>query len=253
MKLISHIPLLPKLSMRGAVRPFPEYVFMAWCSMKQKMRLNDNWGSSFSTKVYPKVSGLTSCRENCKWCGSLPLGAVVSLFCWSSEFCRHNPLCCFSTSVYCSKRIFRYDSVWKLLDTPSLVTELRTGQHGFDSRQRPGFFLRHLVQTGSGAHPATHGYGSFLGLKRPGREADHLFPLPRLRMHGAVPLLTHTSAYQVFISYLSMVWSALPLPYKGIPGIYILSYFYPQAWSSCAYPLEICHWGALIIIDRKMF
>jgi hypothetical protein len=26
----------------------------------------------------------------------------------SSEFCRHNPLCCFSTSVYCCKRIFRY-------------------------------------------------------------------------------------------------------------------------------------------------
>jgi hypothetical protein len=25
----------------------------------------------------------------------------------SSEFCRHNPLCCFSTSVYCCKRIFR--------------------------------------------------------------------------------------------------------------------------------------------------
>jgi len=26
----------------------------------------------------------------------------------SSEFCRHNPLCCFSTSVYCCKRMFRY-------------------------------------------------------------------------------------------------------------------------------------------------
>jgi len=26
----------------------------------------------------------------------------------SSEFCCHNPLCCFSTSVYCCKRIFRY-------------------------------------------------------------------------------------------------------------------------------------------------
>jgi len=26
----------------------------------------------------------------------------------SSEFCRHNPLCCFSTSVYCCRRIFRY-------------------------------------------------------------------------------------------------------------------------------------------------
>jgi hypothetical protein len=26
----------------------------------------------------------------------------------SSEFCRHNTLCCFSTSVYCCKRTFRY-------------------------------------------------------------------------------------------------------------------------------------------------
>jgi hypothetical protein len=25
----------------------------------------------------------------------------------SSELCRHNPLCCFSTSVYCCKPIFR--------------------------------------------------------------------------------------------------------------------------------------------------
>jgi len=39
----------------------------------------------------------------------------------SSEFCRHHPLCCFSTSVYCCKRIFCYDSVRKLLDTPSYV------------------------------------------------------------------------------------------------------------------------------------
>jgi hypothetical protein len=37
------------------------------------------------------------------------------------EFCRHNPLCCFSTRVYCCKRIFRYDSIQKLLDTPSYV------------------------------------------------------------------------------------------------------------------------------------
>jgi hypothetical protein len=26
----------------------------------------------------------------------------------SSEFCRHKALCCFSTSVYCCKRVFRY-------------------------------------------------------------------------------------------------------------------------------------------------
>jgi len=38
----------------------------------------------------------------------------------SSEFCRHNPLCCFSTCVHCCC-LFRYDSVRKLLDTPSYV------------------------------------------------------------------------------------------------------------------------------------
>jgi hypothetical protein len=36
----------------------------------------------------------------------------------SSEFCRHNTLCCFSTSVYCC--LFRYDSFRKLLDTAIL-------------------------------------------------------------------------------------------------------------------------------------
>jgi len=34
-------------------------------------------------RVYPKVSGLADWSENCKWYGSLPLGAVVSLFCES--------------------------------------------------------------------------------------------------------------------------------------------------------------------------
>jgi hypothetical protein len=37
----------------------------------------------------------------------------------SSEFCRHNPLCYFSTSNTKGKRVFRSDSVRKLLDTPS--------------------------------------------------------------------------------------------------------------------------------------
>jgi hypothetical protein len=35
------------------------------------------------TRVYPKVSGLASWSENCKWYSSMPLGAVVSLFCES--------------------------------------------------------------------------------------------------------------------------------------------------------------------------
>jgi hypothetical protein len=33
-----------------------------------------------STRVYPKVSGLATWNEKCKWYSSLPLGAVVSLF-----------------------------------------------------------------------------------------------------------------------------------------------------------------------------
>jgi hypothetical protein len=38
----------------------------------------------------------------------------------SSEFCRHNPLCCFSTSVYC---YFAIDSVRKLLDILSYISD----------------------------------------------------------------------------------------------------------------------------------
>jgi hypothetical protein len=53
-------------------------------------------------------------------------------------------------------------------------------------------FFTH-VQTGPGAHPAscTMGTGSFPGIKRPGRGADHppLLVL-RLRMSRDIPLLT---------------------------------------------------------------
>jgi hypothetical protein len=34
-------------------------------------------------RVYPKVCGLAAWSENCKWYSSVPLGAVVSLFCES--------------------------------------------------------------------------------------------------------------------------------------------------------------------------
>jgi len=36
--------------------------------------------SSGHMRMYPKVSGLATWSENCKWCSSPPLGAVVSLF-----------------------------------------------------------------------------------------------------------------------------------------------------------------------------
>jgi len=32
-------------------------------------------------RVYPKVPGLATWSENCKWYSSLPLDEVVSLFC----------------------------------------------------------------------------------------------------------------------------------------------------------------------------
>jgi hypothetical protein len=46
-------------------------------------------------------------------------------------------------------------------NSASTVTELWTGQPKFDSRQRQGYFsLRHRVQTGSGAHPASYEIGN---------------------------------------------------------------------------------------------
>jgi hypothetical protein len=79
-----------------------------------------------NTRVYPKVSGLAAWRENDKWYSSLPLGAVVSLFfSQSSEFCRHNYLCCFSIECLLLLLLlllllfyFVIDSVRKHLDTP---------------------------------------------------------------------------------------------------------------------------------------
>jgi hypothetical protein len=34
----------------------------------------------YSTRVYPKVSGLAASSENCNWYSYLPLGALISLF-----------------------------------------------------------------------------------------------------------------------------------------------------------------------------
>jgi len=73
-----------------------------------------------NTKVYPKVSGLAAWSENANGTALCYYMQLYSCFMsQSSEFCRHNPLCCSSASVYCCRRIFRYDSVRKLLDTPS--------------------------------------------------------------------------------------------------------------------------------------
>jgi hypothetical protein len=73
------------------------------------------------TRVYPKVSGLANWNENCKWYSSLPVDAVVSLFCEVS-------LVGFAAITLCvaSQRVFIVvyfviNLVQKLLDTSSYV------------------------------------------------------------------------------------------------------------------------------------
>jgi hypothetical protein len=76
--------------------------------------------------------------------------------------------------------------------------------HGIDSRPGTGnFSLHHHVQKGSGAHPASYPMGTrggfSLGIKRPGRGADHspqssaevkecvgLYLHSTIRLHGVV-------------------------------------------------------------------
>jgi hypothetical protein len=85
-----------------------------------------------------------------------------------------------------------------------IVSTSRGGRPGFDSWQRKKGILplRHRVQTGSMAHPASYPVGirgSFSGVKRPRREADHSPPsgtevknawgyifTPPIRLHGVV-------------------------------------------------------------------
>jgi hypothetical protein len=65
---------------------------------------------SYYTTVYPKVSGLAAWSENCKWYSSLPLCAVVPLFCVASQ------RVFIIVVVY-----FVTDSVRKLLDRSSCM------------------------------------------------------------------------------------------------------------------------------------
>jgi hypothetical protein len=88
-----------------------------------------------------------------------------------------------------------------------------------DNSTSPYFYLHHRVQNDSGAHPASYPMGtrgSFPGIKRPGREADHSHPSSAevkeyvelylhspIRLHGVVLSLKKKST-----------WTALPSPYQ---------------------------------------
>jgi hypothetical protein len=71
---------------------------------------------------------------------------------------------------------------------------LRARRPGFDSQKRQVFSLLHSVQTGSGAHPAS--YPMCTGVKRLGREADHLNPSSaEVKNGGAIPPFPHMSSW----------------------------------------------------------
>jgi hypothetical protein len=69
----------------------------------------------------------------------------------------------------------------------------------FPARARD-FFLLHSFQTGSGAHPASYPMGTgspFLGLKRPGREADRSPPSSaEVKSAGDMLPFRHTSSWR---------------------------------------------------------
>jgi hypothetical protein len=119
-----------------------------------------------TTRVYPKVSGLAAWSENCKWYNSLPLVQLYRYFVsQSSEFCRHNPFCCFSTSVCCC--LFRY----------------RLSPETF------GYILVHSIVP---PHPAHNTMGT--GGKK---LITHLHLVLRLGMRGAISPLPNTSSWRV--------------------------------------------------------
>jgi hypothetical protein len=70
--------------MSGDIPPLPQYAFMALCIVTQKdFTVYLYTHTHTHTREYPKVSGLAAWSEYCKWFSSLPLDAVISLFCES--------------------------------------------------------------------------------------------------------------------------------------------------------------------------
>jgi len=74
--------------------------------------------------------------------------------------------------------------------------QVATGWPGFDSQQGQGYFIfstASRMAPGSTQPPIR----TVPDVKRPGREADHWPPpKPKLRMHGNIPLIHHTSSWR---------------------------------------------------------
>jgi hypothetical protein len=97
-KLNTQLHLVPRLRMREAIPPLPQHVLKVWCLIKQEIR-----GCMQNFQDWPpgarRANDIAPCHH-------------VQLYHYfvskSSEFCRHNPLCCFSMCLHCCKRKFHY-------------------------------------------------------------------------------------------------------------------------------------------------
>jgi hypothetical protein len=61
-KLPTHLHLVPRSRMRGAIPPLPQYAFMVWCLVKHK----DNFTFTFTFTFYN--SSFTLAASNCPYC-----------------------------------------------------------------------------------------------------------------------------------------------------------------------------------------
>jgi hypothetical protein len=131
---------VPSLRMHGAVSPQLQYVFLASCLVKHGITFPLLWlwytnilRSCTLQDVHSEASLVTRCWRKLKTYGKETYDGVSKSFrtsrldrelqmvqlsatrcsCryfmnQSSEFCRHKPSCCFSTSVYSCCCLFRY-------------------------------------------------------------------------------------------------------------------------------------------------
>jgi hypothetical protein len=113
------------------------------------------------------------------------------------------------------------DEFYFSVQTPGSAVGIATGRSGDRIPVEARFFAHD--QTGPGAHPTscTVGTGSFPGVNRPGRGADHP-PLlaPRSRMSRAIPLLPPRPL-------VACIGWALPLPLLRLQHV-ILRWIQPE-------------------------
>jgi hypothetical protein len=120
-KLTTHLNLVQTLRICGAITPLSQYVFVVWCLIKHSNKF-------ISCNIRIVLTGSITNLQFISFCngGSIPI--LVSMIAQSVE---------------------------------RLVTGWTIGVLEFHSRRGMGdFSLRHHIQTGSGAHPASYPMGT---------------------------------------------------------------------------------------------